>query len=146
MYYLAFRKILQEPPKFKTFSIWFNVQLINPMYGHSLGGVQKGSTWRLIVIWVGAIHKWRPANPVPDPLAILHLDTRLFMSAPSFQVNDLILIYFWLGYCVVVIDNRGSHFRGVAFESHLRLKMGQLELSDQVKHRYLRDRLLLGPI
>lgn len=37
------------------------------------------------------------------------------------------------GYCVVCIDNRGSHYRGVAFESHLRLKMGQLELSDQVE-------------
>ena len=37
-----------------------------------------------------------------------------------------------LGYCVVVVDSRGSYNRGVAFEAHLRHKMGTVEISDQV--------------
>ncbi|KAJ6635497.1 Dipeptidyl peptidase 8 [Pseudolycoriella hygida] len=36
------------------------------------------------------------------------------------------------GYCVVCVDSRGSRHRGVSFESHLRGKMGQVELADQV--------------
>lgn len=37
------------------------------------------------------------------------------------------------GYCVVLIDSRGSKNRGLIFESHLRKKMGTVELSDQVE-------------
>ncbi|XP_043268053.1 dipeptidyl peptidase 9 [Venturia canescens] len=37
------------------------------------------------------------------------------------------------GYCVVLIDSRGSKNRGLGFESHIRKKMGTVELSDQVE-------------
>lgn len=37
------------------------------------------------------------------------------------------------GYCVIAIDSRGSQHRGLTFESHLRCKMGTVELSDQVE-------------
>ncbi|KAK4882354.1 hypothetical protein RN001_005673 [Aquatica leii] len=37
------------------------------------------------------------------------------------------------GYCVVAIDSRGSQHRGLLFESHLRGRMGTVELSDQVE-------------
>lgn len=37
------------------------------------------------------------------------------------------------GYCVVCIDSRGSRHRGVKFESHIRHRMGTVELSDQVE-------------
>ena len=37
------------------------------------------------------------------------------------------------GYCVVLIDSRGSHHRGLLFESHLQRKMGTVELNDQVE-------------
>lgn len=37
-----------------------------------------------------------------------------------------------LGYCVVVIDSRGSDYRGKAFESFLNRKMGTVEINDQV--------------
>lgn len=37
------------------------------------------------------------------------------------------------GYCVVLIDSRGSQHRGVIFESHLRRRMGTVELNDQVE-------------
>ncbi|XP_066595856.1 dipeptidyl peptidase 9 [Prorops nasuta] len=37
------------------------------------------------------------------------------------------------GYCVVSIDSRGSQHRGLKFESHLRLRMGTVELNDQVE-------------
>lgn len=37
------------------------------------------------------------------------------------------------GYCVVQIDSRGSQHRGLNFESHLRGKMGTIELADQVE-------------
>ncbi|OXA52726.1 dipeptidyl peptidase 9 isoform X2 [Folsomia candida] len=37
------------------------------------------------------------------------------------------------GYCVVSVDSRGSHHRGVQFESHIRRRMGTVELNDQVE-------------
>ncbi|XP_043468840.1 dipeptidyl peptidase 9 isoform X2 [Leptopilina heterotoma] len=37
------------------------------------------------------------------------------------------------GYCVVMVDSRGSQNRGFAFESYLRRKMGTVELKDQVE-------------
>ena len=37
------------------------------------------------------------------------------------------------GYCVVCVDSRGSQNRGTAFEAHLRLRMGQVEMRDQVE-------------
>eukprot|EP00095_Tigriopus_kingsejongensis_P006537 maker-scaffold842_size89644-snap-gene-0.13 protein:Tk06537 transcript:maker-scaffold842_size89644-snap-gene-0.13-mRNA-1 annotation:"dipeptidyl peptidase 9" len=37
------------------------------------------------------------------------------------------------GYCVVLIDSRGSVNRGSTFEGHLRKRMGQVELCDQVE-------------
>ncbi|GLH11264.1 AGAP003138-PA-like protein [Gryllus bimaculatus] len=37
------------------------------------------------------------------------------------------------GYCVVAIDSRGSQHRGLHFESHLRGRMGRVELADQVE-------------
>lgn len=36
------------------------------------------------------------------------------------------------GYCVICIDSRGSRHRGLKFESHIRCRMGQVELTDQV--------------
>lgn len=46
------------------------------------------------------------------------------------------------GYCVVCIDSRGSRHRGVKFESHLRRRMGQVELHDQVSVlKYLSNQL-----
>lgn len=37
------------------------------------------------------------------------------------------------GYCVICIDSRGSRHRGVQFESHLRRRLGTVELADQVE-------------
>ncbi len=37
------------------------------------------------------------------------------------------------GYVVVSIDSRGSTNRGMAFEAHLRHRMGQVEMADQVE-------------
>ena len=37
------------------------------------------------------------------------------------------------GYCVVMVDSRGSQNRGFAFESYLRRRMGTVELKDQVE-------------
>lgn len=36
-------------------------------------------------------------------------------------------------FCVVTMDCRGSRNRGVAFESHLKGRMGQVEIQDQVR-------------
>ena len=38
-----------------------------------------------------------------------------------------------MGYAVVMIDGRGSYNRGLAFESHLKHRMGTVELEDQIK-------------
>ncbi|CAG8609132.1 5158_t:CDS:10 [Paraglomus occultum] len=46
-----------------------------------------------------------------------------------------------LGFCVVLIDGRGSSDRGIAFEAHLRNRMGTVELEDQIAGlRYLSSR------
>lgn len=46
------------------------------------------------------------------------------------------------GYCVICIDSRGSRHRGIKFESHIRCRMGQVELNDQVDAlRILADQL-----
>ncbi|XP_030562488.1 dipeptidyl peptidase 9 [Drosophila novamexicana] len=46
------------------------------------------------------------------------------------------------GYCVICIDSRGSRHRGIQFESHIRGRMGQVELTDQVDAlRILSDQL-----
>ncbi|EDW34620.1 GL22341 [Drosophila persimilis] len=46
------------------------------------------------------------------------------------------------GYCVICIDSRGSRHRGKRFESHIRGRMGQVELTDQVDAlRILADQL-----
>ncbi|BFF88851.1 dipeptidyl peptidase 9 [Drosophila madeirensis] len=46
------------------------------------------------------------------------------------------------GYCVICIDSRGSRHRGKRFESHIRGRMGQVELPDQVDAlRILADQL-----
>nr|NP_651304.3 uncharacterized protein Dmel_CG3744, isoform F [Drosophila melanogaster]NP_996292.2 uncharacterized protein Dmel_CG3744, isoform E [Drosophila melanogaster]AAF56357.3 uncharacterized protein Dmel_CG3744, isoform F [Drosophila melanogaster]AAS65214.2 uncharacterized protein Dmel_CG3744, isoform E [Drosophila melanogaster] len=46
------------------------------------------------------------------------------------------------GYCVICIDSRGSRHRGKRFESHIRGRMGQVELTDQVDAlRSLSDQL-----
>lgn len=37
------------------------------------------------------------------------------------------------GYCVICIDSRGSKHRGVQFESHIRCRLGTVELADQVE-------------
>lgn len=37
------------------------------------------------------------------------------------------------GYCVVVVDSRGSQHRGLYFESHIKGRMGTVELADQVE-------------
>ncbi|XP_055608530.1 dipeptidyl peptidase 9 [Uranotaenia lowii] len=37
------------------------------------------------------------------------------------------------GYCVICVDSRGSRHRGVRFESHIRCRMGTVELADQVE-------------
>ncbi|KAK9692879.1 Prolyl oligopeptidase family [Popillia japonica] len=37
------------------------------------------------------------------------------------------------GYCVVAIDSRGSQHRGLNWESHLKGRMGTVELQDQVE-------------
>ena len=37
------------------------------------------------------------------------------------------------GYCVVCIDSRGSQNRGTVFEGHIRHRMGQVEMADQVE-------------
>ena len=36
------------------------------------------------------------------------------------------------GMCVVSIDSRGSDNRGVAFQSHIKNRMGTVEIADQV--------------
>ena len=46
--------------------------------------------------------------------------------------NGKIQLWTTLGYCVAILDGRGSDGRGLAWEGRLKYRMGQIEIQDQV--------------
>jgi dipeptidyl-peptidase-4 len=56
------------------------------------------------------------------------------MVTNSWQGNRGLLMQYWVnkGYVVFTVDNRGSNYRGKAFEAPLYKKMGAIEVQDQV--------------
>lgn len=56
------------------------------------------------------------------------------MVTNSWQGNRGLLMQYWVnkGYVVFTVDNRGSNYRGKAFEDPLYKKMGVIEVQDQV--------------
>uniref|UniRef100_A0A8C6XGW1 dipeptidyl-peptidase IV n=1 Tax=Naja naja TaxID=35670 RepID=A0A8C6XGW1_NAJNA len=79
-------------------------------------------------------HDLQPGKKYPTVLFIyggpqVQLVNNRFKGAKYFRLNTLAS----LGYVVVVLDNRGSCHRGLAFEGAFKYKMGQIEISDQVE-------------
>ncbi|XP_026565056.1 dipeptidyl peptidase 8 [Pseudonaja textilis] len=79
-------------------------------------------------------HNLQPGKKYPTVLFIyggpqVQLVNNRFKGVKYFRLNTLAS----LGYVVVVLDNRGSCHRGLAFESAFKYKMGQIEISDQVE-------------
>jgi dipeptidyl-peptidase-4 len=56
------------------------------------------------------------------------------MVTNSWQGNRGLLMQYWVnkGYVVFTVDNRGSNYRGKAFEDPLYKKMGDIEVQDQI--------------
>merc|ERR1712071_418166 len=78
-------------------------------------------------------HKFRPGVKYPTVLNIyggpeVQLVTNTFKCMRQLRLHMLAA----QGYCVVTIDSRGSQSRGVKFESHIKGKLGRVELQDQV--------------
>lgn len=79
-------------------------------------------------------HNFRPGIKYPTILQIyggpeVQLVSNTFKGMRHLRMHMLAS----QGYCVVLIDSRGSHYRGLLFESHIRRRMGTVELSDQVE-------------
>ena len=66
----------------------------------------------------------------------------------SWQGNRGLLTQYWVnkGYVVFTVDNRGSNYRGKAFEDPLYKKMGEVEVQDQVSGvKFLRSLPYVDP-
>ncbi|XP_070618400.1 dipeptidyl peptidase 8 isoform X2 [Erythrolamprus reginae] len=87
-------------------------------------------------------HHLQPGKKYPTVLFIyggpqVQLVNNRFKGVKYLRLNTLAS----LGYVVVVLDNRGSCHRGLAFEGAFKYKMGQIEISDQVEGlQYLASR------
>jgi dipeptidyl-peptidase 9 len=76
-------------------------------------------------------------------LLLIHIKLASRFLCSIFFISIILIIYFYrysrfnvlalLGYCVVVVDSRGSDYRGLEFESFINKRMGTVEISDQVK-------------
>ncbi|XP_044012842.1 dipeptidyl peptidase 9 isoform X3 [Aphidius gifuensis] len=79
-------------------------------------------------------HNFRPGIKYPTILQVyggpeVQLVSNTFKGMRHLRMHMLAS----QGYCVVLIDSRGSHYRGLVFESHIKRRMGTVELSDQVE-------------
>ncbi|XP_015598868.1 dipeptidyl peptidase 9 isoform X2 [Cephus cinctus] len=79
-------------------------------------------------------HNYQPGNKYPTILNVyggpaVQLVSNTFKGMRHLRMHMLAA----QGYCVVLIDSRGSQHRGLMFESHLRRRMGTVELNDQVE-------------
>ncbi|KAK7570778.1 hypothetical protein V9T40_010145 [Parthenolecanium corni] len=98
------------------------------LYGHQ---IRTGETLYAMVF---RPHCFQPGKKYPTVLSIyggpeVQLVSNTFKGMRHLRMHMLAA----QGYCVVQIDSRGSQHRGLRFESHLRGKMGTIELSDQVE-------------
>jgi dipeptidyl-peptidase 9 len=78
---------------------------------------------------------WDAANPTAHPTLIYTYGgphVQLVTNSYSLTANHRLQMLTKLGYVVAIVDGRGSYNRGLAFEGHLRLRMGQVEIQDQV--------------
>lgn len=79
-------------------------------------------------------HSYRHGQKYPTVLNIyggpeVQLVTNTFKGLRQLRLHMLAA----LGYCVLTIDSRGSQNRGVNFESHIKGRLGTVELHDQVE-------------
>lgn len=79
-------------------------------------------------------HNYVPGVKYPTVLYVYggpkaQIVTNSYKATKYSRFNILAL----LDYCVVTVDSRGSDNRGLAFESHLKKRMGTVEINDQVK-------------
>ncbi|XP_014215418.1 dipeptidyl peptidase 9 isoform X2 [Copidosoma floridanum] len=79
-------------------------------------------------------HNFKPGTKYPTILNVyggpeVQLVSNTFKGMRHLRMHMLAA----QGYCVVLIDSRGSNHRGLLFESHLQRRMGTVELDDQVE-------------
>lgn len=92
------------------------------------------SSGHLLYAMVFKPHNFKPDKKYPTVLNVyggpeVQLVSNTFKGMRQLRMHMLAA----RGYCVVAIDSRGSQHRGLQFESHLRCKMGTVELGDQVE-------------
>lgn len=80
-----------------------------------------------------------PANYTPNvkypTVLYVYGGPHVQLVSNSYKANRFMRLHTLslLGYCVVVIDSRGSDYRGLEFEAHIKHKMGTVEIQDQVE-------------
>ncbi len=78
---------------------------------------------------------YRPATPAPHPTIVsVYGGPSAQMLTRSWGVTVALRAQYLRdqGFCVAVVDNRGSTDRGIAFEGHLHRRLGTVEVDDQV--------------
>ncbi|XP_047119036.1 dipeptidyl peptidase 9 [Schistocerca piceifrons] len=94
----------------------------------------KISSGDLLYAMVFRPHNFEPGVKYPTVLNIyggpeVQLVSNTFKGMRQLRMHMLAS----QGYCVVAVDSRGSQHRGLLFESHLKGRMGTVELADQIE-------------
>ncbi|KAI7873076.1 Alpha/Beta hydrolase protein [Mucor mucedo] len=96
------------------------------------------------VLLYGCLYKPRHYQADTSYPTVLHIyggpKTQLVTNEFKFPRLMRYLMSVYFGFAVVIIDSRGSTDRGLEFEAQLQLKLGQVELKDQMEGlRFLHD-------
>ncbi|XP_018323379.1 dipeptidyl peptidase 9 isoform X2 [Agrilus planipennis] len=104
-----------------------NPSFLPKLYTHEVSG-------QVLYAMVFKPHNFEPHQKYPTVLNVyggpeVQLVSNTFKGMRQLRMHMLAA----RGYCVIAIDSRGSQHRGLIFESHLKGRMGTVELQDQVE-------------
>lgn len=96
----------------------------------------------------GCLYKPKDYKPDKSYPTILHIyggpKTQLVMNEFKFPRLMRYLMSVYFGFAVVIIDSRGSSDRGLQFESHIKNKLGRVELQDQIEGLHYLEKSKFG--
>ncbi|KAI8332948.1 Alpha/Beta hydrolase protein [Choanephora cucurbitarum] len=147
-----------SPPSLLQESLYDNEFLLQekPLYPHlpltrieSNGDIFQFKTSDGILLY-GYLYKPKNYEPGQSYPTLLHIyggpKTQLVTNEFRFPRLMRYLMSAHFDFAVVVIDSRGSSDRGLAFESHLQSRLGQVELRDQLEGLEYLERTRFGAI
>ncbi|XP_060862612.1 dipeptidyl peptidase 9 [Metopolophium dirhodum] len=142
---------IRKPPSCQVFRIEHNDMTVDGIYLQSVGFLVENSevnsvlqsptlvthqisSGDVLFAMVFKPHNFVPGQKYPTILHVyggpeVQLVTNTFKGARHIRMHMLAS----QGYVVIAIDSRGSRHRGLIFESHLKGRLGTVELSDQIE-------------